>query len=112
MESNTIQELASSMKCIEQIVYMNNDVVEKLKKNEKELVYQGIAEICTMIEKLINQLHRNTEVHGINISEINPIIGEMFQAMESGDVIFLKDLFEFELNEKMYEWNGILESCI
>lgn len=112
MERAKLQVIKDVIQYIEGTVGIISSSIEYLRNGEVQLGYQHIDNICQRLGQIIDVLHNTVDQEHINITEINGIIKEMFEAMENKDYILLADLIEFELKDKLDEWNKVLSSMV
>lgn len=110
MEKEKLHVVEDTIQYIEETVGIIKKTIEYLRNGEVQLGYQCIDNICQRLGKIIDVLYSTVDQDYINITEINGIIKEMFEAMENQDYILLADLIEFELKDKLTEWNKGLSS--
>lgn len=110
MGKEKLQAVDDVIHYIEATIVIIGRSIEYLRNGEVQRGYQLIDDICQKLGQIIDILHNIVNQDHINITEINDNIKEMFEAMENKDYVLLADIMEFELKNKLGEWNKILSN--
>lgn len=109
-----IEELTLVKEECEEVKKLTDLMLKCLKSNLIEKMFEVLIVMTHKMEHLIGMITQEKELltEEIHIEEINEILKELIDGVENADYVLIADLLEYEMLEKINEWNTIIEqSC-
>ena len=110
----SVEKLISAKNCSEEIIALVEQMIEHLKVNNTDAMFQVLVAMTHKMDSLIENISEAQELltETIEIEAINDVLGELIESVQNKDYVLLADLLEYEILEKMNEWHKIITESL
>ncbi|MCT4585613.1 MAG: hypothetical protein N4A54_11860 [Peptostreptococcaceae bacterium] len=102
------ESLNTTISYIDNVERGIDEIVEDLVSEGGVKAKQMLPDLVEGLQWISSILKATTQLHSINYEELNDVYKDLLEAFSNDDTILISDLLEYEIKEKLLNWQEIL----